>query len=94
MLLDVGDAYAGEGVHVVGMNPASEDAERDARAFVREFAVTYPIVRVRESEKDAWGVRGFPETFIVGRDGRIAAKVNGPIDEQSLVRLLDRELKR
>ncbi len=94
MLIDIGRAYAGDGVHIVGLNPASEDAERDARSFVREFKVDYPIVRVRASEKAAWGVRGFPETFIVGRDGRISAKVNGPIDEPTLVRLLEREINR
>lgn len=94
MLQDTATAYADRGVDVIGVNPMEEDAVTDARAFVREFDVTYGMVRARRAERDAWGVRGFPETFIVGRDGRIGAKVNGPIDEATLVRLLDRELQR
>ncbi len=94
MLVSIGEEYAGDGVQVIGLNPASEDAERDARAFAREFHVNYPLVRVTPHEKDAWGVRGFPETFIVGRDGRISAKINGPIDEATAVKLIERELDR
>lgn len=92
MLVSIGEEYSADGVQVIGLNPASEDAERDARAFAREFKVNYPLVRVTQREKDAWGVRGFPETFIVGRDGRISAKINGPIDETTAVKLIEREL--
>ena len=31
-----------------------------------------------------WGVYGVPETFIVGRDGRIAYKLVGPIPPENL----------
>ena len=31
-----------------------------------------------------WGVYGVPETFVVGRDGRIAYKLIGPISPQNL----------
>ena len=31
-----------------------------------------------------WGVYGVPETFVVGRDGRIAFKLVGPITPQNL----------
>ncbi len=93
MLVAIGEEYAVNGVQVIGMNPANEDAERDARDFAREFSVNYPLVRVTGPEKAEWGVRGFPETFIVGRDGRISARVNGPIDEATVVKLVERELE-
>ena len=31
-----------------------------------------------------WGVYGVPETFLVGRDGKIAYKLIGPITPQNL----------
>jgi cytochrome c biogenesis protein CcmG, thiol:disulfide interchange protein DsbE len=35
-----------------------------------------------------WGVYGVPETFVVGRDGRIAFKLVGPITPENLERQL------
>ena len=34
-----------------------------------------------------WGVYGVPETFIIGRDGRIAYKLVGPITPDNLDRV-------
>ena len=31
-----------------------------------------------------WGVYGVPETFVVGRDGRISYKLIGPITPENL----------
>ena len=35
-----------------------------------------------------WGVYGVPETFVVGRDGRIAYKLVGPISDDNLEKVL------
>jgi cytochrome c biogenesis protein CcmG/thiol:disulfide interchange protein DsbE len=35
-----------------------------------------------------WGVYGVPETFVVGRDGRIAYKLVGPITAGNLEHVL------
>jgi hypothetical protein len=46
----------------------------DAKAFVAEFDVTYPIVR--DTDLKLWnrfGVRGVPETFFVDREYRFVA---------------------
>ena len=37
---------------------------------------------------------GVPETFVVGRDGRIAFKLIGPITSDGLARLLMPEIER
>ena len=31
---------------------------------------------------DSYGTRGMPETFVIDRDGRIAAARRGPIDQK------------
>ena len=41
-----------------------------------------------------WGVYGVPETFLVGRDGRIAYKLVGPITETNLDRMLKPEIEK
>ncbi len=35
-----------------------------------------------------WGVYGVPETFVIGRDGRIAYKLIGPITPSNLEKAL------
>ena len=57
------------------------DATNDGQAFARRFHLTYPILRDRDGDTDrAFGVRGYPETLVLDRCGRIAAIRRGPID--------------
>lgn len=87
-------SFAKDGLVVVGVNAGAEDTRSDARDFVREFSVGYPVVVATAADQRAWGVDYFPETFIVGRDGRISAKIDGPIDEASLTAAVEKELAR
>ena len=41
-----------------------------------------------------WGVYGVPETFIIGRDGRIAFKLIGPITADNLEGTLKPEIEK
>jgi cytochrome c biogenesis protein CcmG/thiol:disulfide interchange protein DsbE len=76
---------AKRGGTVVGID--SLDVTADARAFVREFGLTYPMLRDRDGETQRrFGVSGYPETLIVDRDGRIAALQRGPVDDAFLRR--------
>jgi thiol-disulfide isomerase/thioredoxin len=89
----IAEDYADD-VVVVGVNAGGEDLMSDARAFVREMSIRFPIIRADRAMKDAWGVGGFPESFIVGTDGRISAHINGPIDDDDVRAKLDAELDR
>ena len=65
----------------------SLDVTSDARAFVRAFGLTYPMLRDRDGETQRrLGIRGYPETLIVDRAGRIAALQRGPVDDAFLRR--------
>jgi cytochrome c biogenesis protein CcmG, thiol:disulfide interchange protein DsbE len=76
---------AKRGGTVLGVD--SLDVTADARAFVREFALTYPMLRDRDGETQRrFGVSGLPETLIVDRNGRIAALQRGPVDDAFLRR--------
>ncbi|MGH7322981.1 MAG: TlpA family protein disulfide reductase [Candidatus Rokuibacteriota bacterium] len=76
-------AYRDRGVVVVGVN--FQDSEAAARAFIKAFGLTFPNGpdpggRIAIDH----GVYGIPETFIVGRDGRIAYKHIGVIGASTL----------
>jgi cytochrome c biogenesis protein CcmG/thiol:disulfide interchange protein DsbE len=76
---------AKRGGTVLGID--SLDLTADARAFVREFGLTYPMLRDRDGETQRrFGVSGYPETLIVDRNGRIAALQRGPVDDAFLRR--------
>jgi cytochrome c biogenesis protein CcmG/thiol:disulfide interchange protein DsbE len=70
------------GLVVVGVD--SQDFREDARKFMKRFGVTYPIVYDgKGSTLGRYGVTGFPETFFVGRDGRLVGKhIVGGLDAE------------
>ena len=67
-----------ERVAIVGMN--YKDKPENARRFLGELGNPYDEIGVDGNGRAAidWGVYGVPETFLVGRDGRIAWKHVGP----------------
>jgi cytochrome c biogenesis protein CcmG, thiol:disulfide interchange protein DsbE len=67
------------GLVVVGID--EEDVSADARRFVRRTRITYPVVRDKSGAvRDAYGLHGYPETFVVDRRGRIVEYLAGPVD--------------
>lgn len=78
------ERHAPEGFVVVGLavDRASTQAVRD---FVREREVTYPIAHVgSEAEALFGGVRGYPMSFLLDRNGKIRHTVIGPVAPLSL----------
>jgi cytochrome c biogenesis protein CcmG/thiol:disulfide interchange protein DsbE len=69
---------------IAGMN--YKDQPDKAKAFLTEFGNPYSTIGVDSSGRTGidWGVYGVPETFIIGKDGRIAFKHVGPLSEGSL----------
>ncbi len=69
-------SYRDEGVIFLGVN--IKDAESDARAFVEEFGITYPVVRDLDQilTKD-FGVTGLPETFFVDHRWTFIGAISG-----------------
>ena len=58
------------------------DVDSDALHFAGEFHVTYPMLRDRDgSGARRFGVRGYPETVVLDRRGRVAAVGRGPVDD-------------
>jgi len=79
-------AYRDEGVVFLGVN--IKDAASDARRFVNEFDITYPIVRDLDQRLTRdFGVKGLPETFFVDHRWTFVGTISGPqtSDQQGTV---------
>ena len=63
-----------------------KDKPENARRFLGELGNPFAAIGVDASGRAGidWGVYGVPETFVVGRDGRIAWKHVGPFDDRSV----------
>jgi thiol-disulfide isomerase/thioredoxin len=68
-----------DGLVVVAVNFQETDAA--IRRFMEQTPVSLPIVRDRDGAASrAWGVRVFPTTVLVGRDGAARYSVVGEVD--------------
>jgi cytochrome c biogenesis protein CcmG/thiol:disulfide interchange protein DsbE len=74
---------------IVGIN--YKDSADNAKRFLSRYGNPFAANGMDGNGRAAieWGVYGVPETFVIGRDGRIAYKLIGPITAQNI----DRELK-
>lgn len=69
--------YASQGLQIVGV--AMDDAStQDIAKFVKQMGVNYPILVGKESVGDLYGgVPALPESFFIGRNGKIVGKILG-----------------
>jgi len=93
ILRTLADEYSGR-VTFIAINAGYQDTKSDARAFVRKHRMTFPVIRGKKADGDAWGMHTFPETFLIGTDGRVSAHIPGQVDEDELRALLDSELEK
>ncbi|PYE89297.1 DsbE family thiol:disulfide interchange protein [Phyllobacterium leguminum] len=73
-----------ERIRLVGLN--YKDKPENARGFLDQLGNPFSAVGTDATGRAAieWGVYGVPETFLVGRDGRIIYKHVGPFDPVSI----------
>ena len=81
-------ANAAGGFTVLGIN--LDDATDDAVAFVQRYGLTYPQLRDGDGgdRRDAYGMTGFPESFLIDPEGNIALIRRGPVDAEYLDRMV------
>ena len=75
-------------IQLFGIN--YKDAPDNARRFLGRYGNPFARVGADANGRAAieWGVYGVPETFVVGRDGRIAYKLIGPITPDNIESVL------
>ena len=76
-LVELQNQYRSEGLQVVGV--AMDDSGKDEIAkFAKDMGVNYPVLLGKEAVGDAYGgVPALPETFFIGRDGKIVDRIIG-----------------
>jgi len=77
--------FGAQGVFVVGI--AIQDSQEAAKAFATQYGKTYLLgLDIDGKAAIDYGVTGVPETFLIGRDGKIVFKEAGPVNPESLAK--------
>ena len=76
-LVELQNQYGAQGLQVIGV--AMDDSGKDDIAkFAKDMGVNYPVLLGKEAVGDAYGgVPALPESFFIGRDGKIVDKIIG-----------------
>lgn len=93
--VELQNQYGAQGLQIVGV--AMDDASKeDIAKFAKDMGVNYPILMGKEAVGDQYGgIPALPETFFIGRDGKILDKILGlkgkGAIEEDIKRALDTE---
>ena len=81
-------------ITIAGIN--YKDSAANAARFLSELGNPFAAVGADSNGRAAieWGVYGVPETFLVGRDGRIAFKHVGPLSAEAVQSALMPEIEK
>ena len=76
-LVELQREYGAQGLQVIGV--AMDDSSKDDIAkFAHDMGVNYPVLLGKEAVGDAYGgVPALPESFFIGRDGKIVDRIIG-----------------
>jgi cytochrome c biogenesis protein CcmG/thiol:disulfide interchange protein DsbE len=84
LLEEAWQRYRDEGLVVLGID--AQDFRTDAQRFVDRYGLTYPMAfDGHGASLGRFGNTGFPETWFLGRDGRLVGEhIVGPFDREQL----------
>ena len=78
--------FHSQGLVILAVSADSTGAAAVA-PLVKQLGVTFPVLLDPEGTlSPRYGVTGYPETFVIGRDGRVVEHVIGPTDWSSTAR--------
>jgi thiol-disulfide isomerase/thioredoxin len=76
-LVELQNQYGSQGLQVIGV-AMDDSGKEDIAKFAKDMGVNYPVLLGKEAVGDAYGgVPALPETFFIGRDGKIVDKIIG-----------------
>ena len=80
-------------IRIVGIK--YKDQPENARRFLGRYGNPFAAAGADQNGRASmeWGVYGVPETFLVGRDGKIAYKLVGPITQANLESVLKPQIE-
>jgi cytochrome c biogenesis protein CcmG/thiol:disulfide interchange protein DsbE len=76
--------YGPQGLKVVAISVDSAGSDSAVRAFAARFGLTFDVLRdPSHATEEHYQTTGYPETFVIGRDGVIRKKIIGASDWDS-----------
>ncbi|MFZ0760717.1 MAG: redoxin domain-containing protein [Candidatus Sulfotelmatobacter sp.] len=76
--VELQNQYGPQGLQIVGISLDENASQADIAEFADSVGASYPILIGNEIVSKAYGgVPALPETFLIGRDGRVEEKVIG-----------------
>ncbi len=77
-------AYASKGLKIVAVSIDDPGTDATIRAFVKQYGLTFEVLHDAQGRiSDQYDITGYPETFIVGKDGIIRKKLMSATDWNS-----------
>ncbi|HEX2693411.1 MAG TPA: TlpA disulfide reductase family protein [Gemmatimonadaceae bacterium] len=68
--------YAQKGLKIVAVSIDDPGTDSTIRAFVKQYGLTFEVLHDPQGKiSEAYDITGYPETFIVGKDGVIRRKL-------------------
>lgn len=68
--------YAQKGLKIVAVSIDDPGTDSTIRAFVKQYGLTFEVLHDPQARiSEAYDITGYPETFIVGKDGVIRRKL-------------------
>lgn len=91
-LQELSDTFAKDGVQFVGIN--TRDQRASAEAFEQNAGITYPSLsdtdgRLQLEFHDSLPPSAIPSTLVIDRQGRVAARVLGPVTYSQMSGLIE-----
>ena len=80
--------YSTDPVEFIGVS--IWDIESDVKNFADQFAIAYPVSVDQNGQLAVqYGIKGIPEKLFIDQKGNIVRKFIGPMDEHTLVSIID-----
>lgn len=76
-LVEMQQQYGSQGLQIVGV-AMDNSGKDDIAKFAKDMGMNYPVLLGKEAVGDEYGgVPGLPESFFIGRDGKIVSHIIG-----------------
>jgi peroxiredoxin len=82
--VDLQQRYGAQGLQVIGV-AMDDSGQKTIESFAKKLGVNYPVLLGKESVAQAYGdVQFLPDTFYIGRDGKIVSQVQGLVNRKEI----------
>lgn len=75
--------YGSQGLAIIGVS-LDDDGWKVVKPFIETTKVPYRIVLGNDATASLYGISGMPDTFLIDRQGRLAATYTGMVDRDNI----------